>query len=134
MGWIDPDNKYCTKIDASGNLNPVWKTKFAACIDDSESNFNDLVLHVEVYSREPIFLREKLQGTTTIMLKEFLAKHKDDSEASRSVIEEAGSYQLRKSNSNKPQGFIDISVRISEDRDKPNSCLGIHLSLNIIIS
>lgn len=129
VGWIDPNNKYCTKIDASGNANPVWKTKFAASVDDSESNFNDLALHVEVYSREPIFLRERHQGTATIVLKEFLAKHKKSSEVSRPGIEELGSYQLRKRNSNKPQGFVDVSIQISEDREEPSSYQGIHNTL-----
>ncbi|EXC21099.1 hypothetical protein L484_017111 [Morus notabilis] len=125
VGWIDPNNRYCTKIDASGNANPVWKTKFAVSVDDSESNLNDLVLHVEVYSREPIFLREKLQGSATILLKEFLAKHDKNSEASaRPGTEEVGSYQLRKNSSNKPQGFVDVSIRISEDREEPYSYLG----------
>ncbi|KAG4203504.1 hypothetical protein ERO13_A05G404900v2 [Gossypium hirsutum] len=119
VGWIDPDNKYCTKIDASGSSNPVWKTKFAALVD--ESNIQDMVLHVEVYSREPIFLREKLQGTASVALKEFLAKYNNNSTSSS---EEVGSYQLRKRNSNKPQGFVDISIRISEERENPASLPG----------
>ncbi|KDP21615.1 hypothetical protein JCGZ_03286 [Jatropha curcas] len=120
VGWIDPNNKYCTKIDASGNANPVWKTKFATLVDDS--NFQDMVLHVEVYSREPIFLRERLQGTATVGLKEFLAKYSKNSATGKE--EEVGSYQLRKRNSNKPQGFIDIHIRISEDRGEPGSYTG----------
>lgn len=123
VGWIDPNNKYCTKIDASGNGNPVWRTKFAAVVDDS--NFQDMALNVEVYSREPIFLRERLQGTATILLKEFLAKYSKNSKGSGSGTEELGSYQLRKRNSNKPQGFIDISIRISEEREEPSSYAGI---------
>ncbi|OMO89950.1 C2 calcium-dependent membrane targeting [Corchorus olitorius] len=118
VGWIDPNNKYCTKIDASGNSNPVWKTKFAALVDDS--NFQDMALHVEVYSREPIFLREKLQGTATVALKEFLAKYSNHSGSSRAGTEEVGSYQLRKRNSNKPQGFVDVSIRVSEEREEPS--------------
>ncbi|XP_015877606.3 protein SRC2 homolog [Ziziphus jujuba] len=121
VGWIDPNNKYCTKIDASGNANPAWKTKFAASVDDSESNINDLALNVEVYSREPIFLRERLQGTAVIVLKEFIAKHKKNHEVSRPGIEEVGSYQLRKRNSNKPKGFVDVSIHISEDREELSS-------------
>ncbi|XP_031248373.1 uncharacterized protein LOC116106172 [Pistacia vera] len=116
VGWIDPNNKYCTKIDASGNANPVWRTKFAALVDDSK--FQDMALHVEVYSREPIFLRERLQGTATIVLKEFMAKYSKNTEGSRPGTEEVGSYQLRKRNSNKPQGFVDISIRISEEREE----------------
>ncbi|XVF24280.1 hypothetical protein REPUB_Repub13aG0114000 [Reevesia pubescens] len=122
VGWIDPNNKYCTKIDASGNSNPVWKTKFAALVDDS--NFQDMMLHVEVYSREPIFLREKLQGTATVALKEFLAKYSNSSASSRVGAEEVGSYQLRRRNSNKPEGFVDISIRISEEREEPGSYPG----------
>lgn len=126
VGWVDPNNKYCTKIDASGNANPVWKTKFAVSVDTSESNFNDLALNVEVYSREPIFLGEKLQGTATIVLREFLAKHDKSCEASsRPGTEEVASYQLRKRSSNKPQGFVDVSIRISEDREEPSSFLGM---------
>ncbi|KAJ7959497.1 Calcium-dependent lipid-binding family protein [Quillaja saponaria] len=124
VGWIDPNNKYCTKVDASGNANPVWKTKFATLVDDSKSNFQDLKLHVEVYSREPLFLRKKLHGSATVVLKEFLAKQAKDSEISRLGTEEVGSYQLRKRKSNKPQGFIDISIRISEDKEEPNSYPG----------
>ncbi|XP_059456701.1 uncharacterized protein LOC132186701 [Corylus avellana] len=125
VGWIDPNNKYCTKIDASGNANPVWKTKFAALVDDSQTNFQDLALHVEVYSREPIFLRERLQGTASVVLKEFLAKQVKNNEGSRPVTEEVGSYQLRKGNSSKPQGFVDISIRISEERGgEPTSYIG----------
>ncbi|KAK8519669.1 hypothetical protein V6N13_104783 [Hibiscus sabdariffa] len=120
VGWIDPDNKYCTKIDASGSSNPVWKTRFAALID--ESNVQDMVLHVEVYSREPIFLRERLQGTATVALREFLAKY--NSNSASSSTDEVGSYQLRKGNSNKPQGFIDISIRVSEERENPGSYQG----------
>ncbi|XP_048232144.1 uncharacterized protein LOC107261396 [Ricinus communis] len=114
VGWIDPNNKYCTKIDPSGNANPIWKTKFATLVDDS--NFQDMALHVEVYSREPLFLRESLQGTATVALKEFLAKTPGK--------EEVGSYQLRRRSSSKPQGFVDISIHISEDKGDPSSYTG----------
>lgn len=123
VGWIDPNNKYCTKIDASGNANPVWKTKFSKLVDSSEPNFNEMALHVEVYSREPIFLRERLQGTATVVLKEFLDKFVETSEVSKPV-DEVGSFQLRKRNSNKPQGFVDISIRISEEKEAPSSYPG----------
>ncbi|KAM7276534.1 hypothetical protein ACFE04_018400 [Oxalis oulophora] len=122
VGWIDPNNKYCTKIDAPGTTNPVWKTKFATLVD--ESTFHDMVLNVQVFSREPVFLRERLQGTATIVLKEFLAKYNNNSETSRSVTEEVGSYQLRKKNSGKPQGFVDVSIRISEEKEEPVSYPG----------
>ncbi|KAL8539451.1 hypothetical protein ACS0TY_001167 [Phlomoides rotata] len=115
VGWINPDNKYCTKIDATGNSNPVWRTKFSATFDDlSESKFQDLALHVEVYSREPFFLRESLLGSTTIVLKEFLDKFNSESDVPKPV-EEVGSFQLRKKNSNKPLGFVDVSIRVSQD-------------------
>lgn len=117
VGWIDPNNKYCSKIDSSGNANPVWKTKFSMLADTS---LQDLALHVEVYSREPIFLGEKLMGTTTVVLKEFLDQYNKNSEVSK-PIEEVGSFQLRKKNSNKPQGFVDVSIRISEEREEPSS-------------
>uniref|UniRef100_A0A5B6YI59 C2 domain-containing protein n=1 Tax=Davidia involucrata TaxID=16924 RepID=A0A5B6YI59_DAVIN len=123
VGWIDPNDKYCTKIDASGNANPAWRTKFSTLVDHSESNLQDLALHVEVYSREPIFLRERLQGTATVVLKEFLDKFMKNSEVSK-PIEEVGSFQLRKRKSSKPQGFADISIRISEEREEPISYPG----------
>ncbi|KAM7491806.1 hypothetical protein LguiA_034727 [Lonicera macranthoides] len=123
VGWIDPNNKYCTKVDASGNANPVWKTKFSTLIDTSDPKFKDLALHVEVYSREPIFLRERLQGTATVFLKEFLDKYVKNSEVSK-PIEDVGSFQLRKGNSSKPQGFVDISIRVSEEKEEPTSYPG----------
>lgn len=141
VGWIDPNNKYCTKIDASGNANPVWKTKFAVLVDDSQSQ-SQPTLHVEVYSREPIFLRERLQGTVSVVLKEFLAKqaknniNRGEGSTSMSVTveqEEVGSYQLRKKNSSKPQGFVDISIRISEEREEPSSSSYIGKVYSLII-
>ncbi|KAI5670343.1 hypothetical protein M9H77_10707 [Catharanthus roseus] len=125
VGWVDPNNKYCTKIDASGNGNPVWKTKFSILVDSSETVFKEKALHVEVYSREPIFLRERLLGTATIVLKEFLEKYLKNSEVPKPV-EEVGSFQLRKKNSNKPQGFVDLSIRISEEKEEPSSHTGDH--------
>ncbi|XP_010244594.1 PREDICTED: uncharacterized protein LOC104588384 isoform X2 [Nelumbo nucifera] len=125
VGWVDPNNKYCTKIDASGNANPTWKTKFSAIIDGSESNLQDLALHIQVYSREPVFLREKLQGVAAVYLKEFLTKYmKNSPNVSSPGTEEVGSFQLRKKNSNKPQGFIDVSLRISEEREGESSNSG----------
>lgn len=125
VGWVDPSNKYLTRIDSCGNANPVWRTKFTASFDDSVSNPNELALNVEVYSREPIFLRERLQGTATILLREFLAKRDKASEAEEEGGE-IGSYQLRRGSSNKPQGFIDVSIRVSEDKEEPYSFLGTY--------
>ncbi|KAK7385460.1 hypothetical protein VNO78_31181 [Psophocarpus tetragonolobus] len=110
VGWVHPKSKYCTKVDASGNANPVWRTKFAVQIDNSDP---DLALNVEVYSRDPVFLTEKLHGSATVVLKEFVAKQVHNSE-------EVGSYQLRKKKSNKPNGFIDVSIRVSQDKEEPN--------------
>lgn len=125
VGWIDPDSKYCTKIDNSGSSNPTWKTKFSVSIDDASSDLQGLSLTIEVYRREPIFLRESLQGTAVVQLREFLAKFYKDTEPSRSGIEETGSFQLRKRNSGKPQGFVDVSVRILEDREGVTSHPGL---------
>ncbi|KAH6830879.1 hypothetical protein C2S53_005803 [Perilla frutescens var. hirtella] len=122
VGWIFPDSKYCTKVDASGKANPVWKMGFSTGIDPSEPELQDLAVHVEVYSREPIFLRESLLGSATILLKEFLDKHSSDSGV-RKPVEEVGSFQLRKRNSNKPLGFVDVSIRISEEREEPPASL-----------
>ncbi|KAK6135590.1 hypothetical protein DH2020_030698 [Rehmannia glutinosa] len=130
VGWIDPENKYCTKIDASGNVNPVWKTKFSTVVDPSESKFQELALHVEVYSREPIFLRQSLLGSATIVLKEFFDKFDSKSDVSKPV-EEVGSFQLRKRNSNKPLGFVDVSIRISEEREESSSSYLGMSSLNL---
>lgn len=110
VGWVDPKNKYCTKVDASGNANPLWRTKFAIQVDTSDP---DLALHLEVYSRDPLFLTEKLHGSATVVLREFLAKQVHNSE-------EVGSYQLRKKKSNKPTGFIDVSIRLSENKEDPS--------------
>lgn len=138
VGWVDPNNKYCTKIDASGNANPVWKTKFSTLVDDSESKLQDLTLFVEVYSREPIFLGEKLQGTATVNLREFLAKHaKNNSEASsKPGTRDVGSFQLRKRKSSKPHGFVDISIRISEEREESDSSYSgdVHTMTTSLIS
>ncbi|XP_020701860.1 uncharacterized protein LOC110113562 isoform X1 [Dendrobium catenatum] len=124
VGWIDPNSKYCTKIYSSGNPNPTWKTKFLFDVDDRSSNMQDLSLTIEIHKREPIFLRDKLHGIANIMLKEFLVKFLKDTDTFRSGLEEVGSFQLRKQNSGRPQGFVDISVRISEERDGVSSHSG----------
>lgn len=117
VGWLDPEDKYCTTIDASRSDNPVWRTKFATLLDDSAIQDSKSVLHVEVYCREPLFLRKRLHGSATVSLKEFLTKYKQQQSSSKAVIEETGSYQLRKTNSSKPQGFVDVSIRISAERE-----------------
>ncbi|KAA8529907.1 hypothetical protein F0562_034489 [Nyssa sinensis] len=86
----------------NGLFSIVYTIKFYTLVDNSESNFQDLAIHVEVYSREPIFLRESLQGTATRIFHEFVDKFMKNSEASK-PIEEVGSFQLRKRNSSKPQ-------------------------------
>lgn len=117
VGWIDPNNKYCTKIDTSGSPNPTWKTKFSVLIDGGDPKLKELSLTVEVHRREPIFLREHLQGVAVVPLKEFIAKFVRDDEGSRSLVEETGSFQLRKRSSGKPKGLVDVSISISEERE-----------------
>ncbi|CAI8585765.1 unnamed protein product [Vicia faba] len=116
VGWVDPTNKYITKVDASTNTNPHWRTKFSVPVDNSDPSFHDLALNVEVYSRDPFFFSEKLHGSATVLLKEFLAKEMQN--------EEIGSYQLRKKKDNKPRGFVDVSVRVFEDKEESNSYAG----------
>ncbi|KAL5711561.1 hypothetical protein ACHQM5_021998 [Ranunculus cassubicifolius] len=119
VGWVDPKNKYCTRVDTSGGTNPCWRTKFPVSLDlDDKSNWESLELHVQVYSRDAIFLRERLQGTAVVLLKEFLTTTNRE-EGSRSE-EQVGSFQLRKKHNNsgkQAQGFIDVSIRISGSED-----------------
>ncbi|CAJ2641762.1 unnamed protein product [Trifolium pratense] len=124
VGWIDHNSKYCTKVDDSGNPNPVWRTNFSVPIDDSTPNIQDLELNVEVYSVDPIFFKEKLHGSTTVNLKKFLVKQVKNAEVSMQKQEGVRSYQLRKKKSSKPRGFIDILICISDDEKKPNSHTG----------
>lgn len=133
VAWIHPKDKYCTIIDTSGNPNPLWKTRFSTSIEP-ELELQELAVHVEVYSRDPIFLRESLFGSVTIHLKEFLDKYDSDSHApTPNPVEEVGSFQLRKRNSNKPLGFVDVSIKISQHRkDHPSSSsLGVDEGFNL---
>ncbi|KAJ3703192.1 hypothetical protein LUZ61_006897 [Rhynchospora tenuis] len=115
VGWIEPDNKYCTKIDVSGSPNPTWKTKFSISVDLTNTKLERMILTIEVYRREPIFLRERLHGVATVKLEEFIDKHRNDIDKKRSELEETASFQLRKRNSGKPKGFVDVSVRVSNE-------------------
>ncbi|KAL5711558.1 hypothetical protein ACHQM5_021995 [Ranunculus cassubicifolius] len=119
VGWVDPKNKYCTRVDTSGGTNPCWRTKFPVSLDlDDESNWESLELHVQVYSRDAIFLRERLQGSAVVLPKELLTTTNRE-EGSRSE-EQVGSFQLRKKHNNsgkQAQGFIDVSIRISGSED-----------------
>ena len=124
VAWIDPNCKYCTKVDASGSENPVWKTKFVILVDDFESEINiqDLVLNVEVHSIDPVFLTEKIHGSAHVIIKEFLAKKVPIVEVTlRPGKEEVWSYPLRKKDSDKPRGFINISIRVLEEKEEQNS-------------
>ncbi|KAL9247787.1 hypothetical protein vseg_021179 [Gypsophila vaccaria] len=120
IGWINQDDKYCTSIDASGNPNPVWNTKFSSTVivDSDQCRDVSLNLNVQVYSREPVFLRERLVGCADINLREFLRKYGTSSEG-RNVVsrDDVGSFQLRKTKGGKPRGFIDVSVKVSEAAD-----------------
>lgn len=122
VGWIDPSSKYCTRIDTSGSTNPTWRTKFSASIndDEAESKLQGLALHVEVYSRDSIFLRETHQGAAVVLLKEFLTKYTNmkAAQGSKGGVEQVGSFQLRKKKSGKAQGFVDVSIRISDEDDE----------------
>ncbi|XP_051137922.1 uncharacterized protein LOC127256125 [Andrographis paniculata] len=106
VAWIHPDHKFCTKIDAPGTGNPLWNTTFAHPIPRSQSH---PALHVEVYSREPVFLRQTFLGSATVPLNEFLEKHTGS--------ERVGSFQLRTQKSDKAVGFVDISIRISDSEE-----------------
>ncbi|KAF7024349.1 hypothetical protein CFC21_036711 [Triticum aestivum] len=116
VGWVDPNSKYCTKIDASGNSNASWGTKFSVSVDEHGLAQQQMELTVEVYRREPIFLREHLQGAAVVQLKEYLEKFAQSEEHSE-VIEETGSFQLRRKKSDKAHGFVDISIRICKQED-----------------
>ncbi|KAL4190082.1 hypothetical protein AMTRI_Chr08g210280 [Amborella trichopoda] len=122
VGWIHSDRKYITKIDGIGDTHPVWNTKFTALIDSSESDPNALMLNVEVYTRDPFFLTEKLHGSASVPLKEFFAKYlakiNEDHENIGFEVFEVGSFQLRKRGSDKPKGFVDVSIRISDEKDQ----------------
>ncbi|KAK9741884.1 hypothetical protein RND81_03G135400 [Saponaria officinalis] len=123
IGWINEDDKYCTSIDASSNPNPVWNTKFSSTVIDSDSQNMSVNLNVEVYSREPVFLRETLVGCASVSLREFLCKFGKGFEGRGDVNRaDVGSFQLRKMKSCKPQGFIDVSVKVSEENNATASC------------
>ncbi|XP_020229121.1 uncharacterized protein LOC109810143 [Cajanus cajan] len=124
VGWIDFNSKYCTKVVDSGSANPVWRTTFFIPVDDSSPNIQDLALNVEVYSIDPIFFKEKLHGSTTVFLKEFIVKQVMNYEVSKPRQQEVGSYQLRKRKSSKPRGFIDILIRVSDEKKESSSHSG----------
>ncbi|MED6150732.1 hypothetical protein PIB30_075337 [Stylosanthes scabra] len=123
--WIDYNSKYCTKVDDSENASPVWRTKFSIPIDNSVPNFQDSALNVEVYSIEPVFLMEKLHGTATVDLREFLDKGVKNSEEPHLRQPEVRSYQLRKKNAGKPRGFIDISICVHDVKKEQKSQSGV---------
>jgi len=56
-----------------------------------------------------------------VLLKELLAKGLRNDEGLRQGSEEVGSYLLRKKKSGKPSEFVDVSVRVSEDKYESNS-------------
>lgn len=128
VGWVDPDEKYCTRIDASGTSNPTWKTKFSFAFGDATSSGElAAALTVEVYKREPIFLREKLRGVAVVPLKEFMVKFLSQTESN--PIVESGSFQLRKKNSGESRGFVDVSIHIYR-KSEQNYHRSIHCKID----
>ena len=117
VAWVDQNSKYCTKVDASGSSNPSWGMKFSVSADEHDLNsLQQMVLTVEVYRREPIFLREHLQGAAVVQMKEYFDKLANGEEHA-GLIEETASFQLRRKKSDKAHGFVDISIRICKEKD-----------------
>eukprot|EP01018_Ginkgo_biloba_P015324 Gb_07666 [translate_table: standard] len=110
VAWINPEHKYCTKIDKHGDTHPVWNMKFSCIVDDQTlQNEDDTIssVTVEIHSMEPVFHCHKLECSATILLKEFIAKSNRNGEDH----EERASFQLR-SPSGKARGMVDVSIRI----------------------
>ncbi|KAL6614248.1 hypothetical protein ACP70R_036518 [Stipagrostis hirtigluma subsp. patula] len=126
VAWVDPNSKYCTKVDASGNSDPSWGTKFLLSIDEHDPSLQRMALTVEVYRREPIFLREHLQGAAVVQLKEYFDKFAHGEEEHSGVIEDTASFQLRRNKSDKAHGFVDISIRICKEEDAHAPFSGSH--------
>lgn len=126
VAWVDPNSKYCTKVDASGSSDPSWGMKFSVSVDEHGlSNLQQMVLTVEVYRREPIFLREHLQGAAVVQMKEYFDKFQHGGEQP-GVVEETASFQLRRKKSDKGHGFVDISICIYKEKDVHTQFSGSH--------
>nr|CAB3474623.1 unnamed protein product [Digitaria exilis] len=116
VAWVDPNSKYCTKVDASGSSDPNWGMKFSVSADEHDlSSLQQMALTVEVYRREPIFLGEHLQGVAVVQMKEYFDKFADGEHPG--LVEETASFQLRRKRSDKAHGFVDISIRICKEED-----------------
>jgi hypothetical protein len=116
VAWTDPNSKYCTKVDGSGNSDPSWGMKFTVSVDEHDlSRLKRMALTVEIYRREPIFLREHLQGTAIVQMKEYFDKFTRGED--NGVIEETMSFNLRRKKSDKAHGLVDISIRICKEED-----------------
>ncbi|XP_010232489.1 uncharacterized protein LOC100836938 isoform X2 [Brachypodium distachyon] len=124
VGWVDPNSKYCTKVDTSGHSDANWGTKFSLSVEEHDLALQRMELTVEVYRREPIFLTEHLQGAVTVQMKEYLDKFACSEEHS-GVTEDTGSFQLRRKKSDKAHGFVDISIRICKEKDDNGSGEGL---------
>ncbi|KAJ1285953.1 hypothetical protein BS78_03G316700 [Paspalum vaginatum] len=126
VAWVDPNSKYCTKVDASGSSDPSWGMKFSVLVDGHNLNsLQRMALTVEVYRREPILLREHLQGVAVVKMEEYLDRFVHG-EQKHGVIEETASFQLRRKKSDKAHGFVDISIRICKEEDAPAQSSGLH--------
>ncbi|XP_051122923.1 uncharacterized protein LOC127245868 [Andrographis paniculata] len=118
--WIDPSDKYCTTIDESGAIDPVWKTRFSTSVRVPDSGLDHLGLHVEVYSREPIFLRERIHGKASIGLKELFDECGNGETRFSRPVEKSGSFPIRREHGmGETRGFVDVSIRISTEREEP---------------
>lgn len=114
VAWINPEHKYCSKIDKIGDTHPTWNMKFSCIVDalKLEEDKELASLQVEVHSQEPLFHYSKLACSATIPLKEFVAK----SNNADGEYTESASFQLR-TPSGKARGLVDVWIKVGRRFD-----------------
>ncbi|KAH9310432.1 hypothetical protein KI387_025467, partial [Taxus chinensis] len=112
VAWINPEHKYCSKIDKQNDTHPAWNMKFSSVVDADFFDDSDAALAVEVHSREPLFHFFKVECSATVLLREFFAK----ADKTAGDWSETTSFQLR-TPAGKPRGMVDVCVRIGRGFD-----------------
>jgi len=71
--------------------NASWKTKFSISVDRTDTKLERMILTIEVYRREPIFLR-----SCTVKLQEFLDKYARDIRSNKIWFWRKGKLSIKK--------------------------------------
>lgn len=107
--WVDPNNKYSTRVDEEGDTSPYWDETLTIPLPGPVDG--DTTLYIDVVHAGSDPDTKPLIGSARLKLREVVDDVGFDERASRTL-------QLKRP-SGRPQGKVDVKVTIREPRYRP---------------